>query len=149
MSGNSYYVGIKYETQIEDVLIKYISTFDEAKEYILRNKGKRMLLFYQKNDISAEEHVELSKLQWNIQIYKIISNFMPCNLNSIASFLFNIYLLVFSACVFSSLKKLKDEDKKVINVLLSNVPKYIEDNHFIDENIIKESENMLIKTLSN
>ena len=152
MKANCYYVGINYETKINDVLIKYISSFDDAKDYIINHKGERMLLFYQKHDITTEEHIELSKLQWNIQLYSINSNFMPCNLDYIASYLYNIYLLVFSASLFSTMqesKTLNDEDIKVINHLLDNVPKYIEDNHFIDSNIITESKNMLIKTLMN
>lgn len=144
-----YYVGINYETEIEDILIKYISSFDEGKDYITSHKGRRMLLFYQKGNITTEEHVELSKLQWNLQIYSIISNFMPCNLDFIASYLYNVYLLVFSASVFPLMKRLKDKDKEVINTLLNNIPKYKKDNHFIDPDIVTECETILNKLLMN
>lgn len=145
----SYYVGIHFETKIDDVLIKYISSFEEAKNYILNNRGNRMLLFYQKGDISIDEHIELSKLQWNLQIYTIIDNFIPSNLECIAKFLYKIYVLVFSSSVFSSLKKVNEEDIRIINILMNNIEQYMKDNHFIDMNIIIECKNTLLKILTN
>ena len=106
---NNYYVGIHYENKIDDVLIKYISSFDEAKEYIHKNKGNKILMFYQLNDISPEEHLSIQKMQWNIQLYSIINNFMPCNLDIISSYLYNIYSCVFATSVLSTLNELNDE----------------------------------------
>lgn len=140
---NNYYVGIHYENKIDDVLIKYISSFDEAKEYIHKNKGNKILMFYQLNDISPEEHLSIQKMQWNIQLYSIINNFMPCNLDIISSYLYNIYSCVFATSVLSTLNELNDEHIKLINLVLDKLSNYINDDHFISHSIMTRCDNAL------
>lgn len=140
---NNYYIGIHYENKIDDVLIKYISSFDEAKEYIHKNKGNKILMFYQLNDISPEEHLDIQKMQWNIQLYSIIDNFMPCNLDIISSYLYNIYSCVFATSVLSTLNKLNDEHIKLINLVLDKLSNYINDDHFISHSIMTRCDNAL------
>lgn len=133
---NSYYGGIHYERKIEDVLVKYISSFEEAKEYIQENRGKKILMFYQSNNITPEEHLEIQKMQWNIQLYSIINNFMPCNLDNIASYLYNIYSCVFATSALSVLNELNDDHIKLANIVLDKLSDHLDDNHFISPSIM-------------
>lgn len=140
---NNYYIGVHYENKIDDVLIKYVSSFDEAKEYIQKNEGYKMLLFYQMDNISTEEHLEIQKMQWNIQLYSIINNFMPCNLDTISSYLYEIYSCVFATSVLSTLTELNSDHIKLINLVLNKLSNYINDDHFISKSIMIRCDDVL------
>lgn len=144
---NNYYIGVHYENKIDDVLIKYISSFEEAKEYVQKNKGNKILMFYQLNDITPEEHLEIQKMQWNIQLYSIINNFMPCNLDHISSYLYNIYSCVFATSVLSTLNELNNEHIKLINIVLDRIYNYLDDDHFISHSIMIRCVNTLTNIL--
>lgn len=144
---NNYYIGVHYVNKINDVLIKYISSFEEAKEYVQINKGNKILMFYQLNDITPEEHLEIQKMQYNIQLYSIINNFMPCNLDYISSYLYNIYSYVFTTSVLSTLKELNDENIKLINIVLDKLSNYLNDDHFISHSIMIKCNNTLLNML--
>lgn len=133
---NNYYIGIHYENKIDDVLIKYISSFEEAKEYIQKNRGNKILMFYQSNGITPEEHLEIQKMQWNIQLYSIINNFMPSNLDNISSYLYNIYSCVFATSALSTLNELNNDHIKLIHIVLDNLSNYLNDDHFISHSIM-------------
>ena len=142
-----YFIGVHYENKIDDVLIKYISSYEEAKEYIQKNRGNKILMFYQLDDITPEEHLDIQRMQWNIQLYSIINNFIPCNLDNISSYLYNIYSCVFATSVLSTLSELNDEHIKLINLVLDKISNYLNDDCFISRSIMVRCNNALMNIL--
>ena len=131
-----YYVHVHYETKINDLLIKYVSSYHEAIEYVYAHRGSKMLLFYQLEDITPEEHLSIQQLQWNIQLYQIINNFSPDYLDNIASYLHEIYSYVFATSALSTLKQFTPEHVQLLNLVLNKLVDYLEDDHFISHTIM-------------
>ena len=147
---NSYYLGVHYEKYINDVLIKLVSSFHEAKTFISSHPtNQKILLFYQNNDITPEEHVQLQKIKWNLQIYSIINNFNPDYLDNIAKYLYNIYSCVFATSALSTVEKISTEHIQLANVILNNLEKYINDDYYISSVIIKRCCEALKQILNN
>ena len=147
---NSYYLGVHYEKYINDVLVKLVSSFHEAKSFISScPTNQKILMFYQKDDITPEEHMQLQTIKWNLQIYSIINNFNPEYLDNIAKYLYNIYSCIFATSALSTVKKLSTEHIQIANIVLNNLEKYIDDDYYISSVIIKRCYESLKHILNN